>query len=436
MFDTICTLPLTADLFTQAIHPHAPLLAVGLSDGHVETLRLPPVPNHSEASNHDPSPPSPNGKGHISSAWRTRRHKGSCRSLAYSIDGGRLFSAGTDGIVKVAESETGRVVDKIRIPGNATTGLNDEPSLLHVLSPQACLLATDSSALHLYDLRVSSSVSNSSIGFEKRKPQQTHYPHTDYISSLSPLPPTEASTSGFSKQWVSTGGTTLAITDVRRGVLVKSEDQEEELLSSVFVSGLSKRGGGTSVGEKVVVGGAGGVLTLWEKGQWDDQDERITVDRSEGGGESLDVLSLLPDGVGPGGKVVAVGTGEGLIRFVKIGANKVIGEVRHDEVEAAVGLGFDVGGRMISGGGNVVKVWHDKVDEDNGAYVDGGSSKRHAGSDSEDEDGEDDGTGKGEDDSDEDSDEEDGGRKRRKKRKRGKGKQLAGKAAFAFSGLD
>ena len=431
MFDTVCTFPLSSELFAQAVHPTEPLLTVGLSDGYVETLRLPPVPDD-DGDAADTA--SVNGTGQIESVWRTRRHKGSCRSLAYSLDGKQLFSAGTDGIVKVADSMSGKVVDKIAIPLNPSTGLEDEPSLLHILNPQTLLLATDSSALHLYDLRVNQE--NITNGFKSRKPQQTHHPHTDYISSLTPLAPTEASTSGFSKQWISTGGTTLAVTDVRRGVLMKSEDQEEELLSSVFVSGLSKRGSGTSVGEKVVVGGAGGIITLWERGQWDDQDERITVDRGYGpgeGGESLDVLTLLPDGVGSR-KTVAVGMGNGQIRFVQIGPNKVVDQVRHDDVEGVIGIDFDVGGRMISGGGNVIKVWHEKVDEDNGGYVDGGSNKRAA-SDSSDDDDDDDDDDENEEPQ-EESEEEEVNRKQKKKRKGNQANHLNGKGSFSFSGLD
>lgn len=308
----------------------------------------------------------------------------------------------------------------------ATNGI-DAPSLVHALSPQTLLLGTDSSALHLYDLRA--------LGPKTyAKPEQTHHPHDDYISSLTPLPPSAASTSGFSKQWVSTGGTTLAVTDLRRGVMVRSEDQEEELLCSVMVSGLSKKG--SSVGEKVVVGGGNGVLTLWERGVWDDQDERITVDKSPGGGESLDTMALLPQGVGPGGKVVVVGLGNGALRFVKIGSNQVIAELSHDELEkeAVVGLGFDATGRMVSGGGKTVKIWGEpgvygvaeEEAEEEEADGDASGTKHSRGSDSEDSDEEM-----------EDSSEDERPTQKRKKRKKGKGgKQQQTHGIMGFSGLD
>ncbi len=170
-------------------------------------------------------------------------------------------------------------MSKVAIPltSSSASGTIDPPTLLHALSPQTLLLATDSSALHLYDLREPST-------FASRKPAQTHRPHDDYISSLAPLPPSDTSTSGYSKQWVTTGGTTLAVTDLRRGVLVKSEDQEEELLSCVFVDGLPARPG-RSTGQKVLVGCSTGVVTVWERGVWDDQEERIVVDGGKAGGE-------------------------------------------------------------------------------------------------------------------------------------------------------
>jgi hypothetical protein len=308
----------------------------------------------------------------------------------------------------------------------SATDAIDSPSLIHALSPQTLLLGTDSSALHLYDLRA--------LGPKARPtPQQTHHPHDDYLSSFTPLPPSSESTSGFSKQWVSTGGTTLAVTDLRRGVMVRSEDQEEELLSSVMVTGLRKKG--TSVGEKVLVGGGNGVLTLWERGVWDDQDERIVVDKSPGGGESLDSLALFPDGVGPGGKVVAVGLGNGTLRFVQVGQNKVIGELFHDELEkeGVIGLGFDVTGRMISGGGKTVKVWSEKgpeafddteAEDDEGVDATAGS-KRALGSDSDED----------SDEEMEDSSEDEKLAQKRKKRKKGKARQQKGHGILGFSGL-
>lgn len=336
-----------------------------------------------------------------------------------------LYSAGTDGLLKVASSSTGRVVSKILTPFDSSSNSVDPPTLLHALSPQTLLLAADSGALHLFDLRTPS-------GFGSGKPSQTHRPHDDYISSLTPLPPTDTSTGGFSKQWVTTGGTTLAVTDLRRGVLVKSEDQEDELLSSVYVGGLPSKPG-RSKGEKVLVGSSTGVLTLWERGIWDDQDERIIVDAGIGGGESLDSLVVMPEGVGNGGKNVVVGLGDGTIRIVQLGPNKVLEDsLRHDEIEAVVGLNFDVGGRLISGGGSIIKVWQEKMsldeEEEEDSEEEVKANKRSLdGSDLEDS----------EKDSDADSsDDEKGGRKQRKKRRKSKAKGAnVGNGILKFKGM-
>ena len=293
--------------------------------------------------------------------------------------------------------------------------------MLRALTPQTLLLATDSSALHIYDLRDSSTSVQS-------KPSQTHHPHDDYISSISPIPASDTSTSGFPKQWASVGGSTLAITDLRRGILIKSEDQEEELTSSLFVSGL--KAGGTSKGEKLLVGGAGGVITLWERGVWDDQDERIVIDK---GGQAIESIASVPEGVGGMGfqgeqKIVALGLEDGRIRFVKLGVNKVVHQldVKHDDVEGVVALDFDVAGRMVSGGGQIVKVWHEAKGLPGGARNGFGASKRPLASEDSDSDG-----------ADASSDEEKADKAKRRKRKRNKGKDRSGgQHIMGFRGLD
>jgi hypothetical protein len=160
---------------------------------------------------------------------------------------------------------------------------------------------------------------------------------------------------------------------------------------------------------------------------------RRAHDRSKGGGESLDVIALLPDGVGPSGKIAAVGLGDGSLRFVKLGPNKIIDELKHDELrqEGVVGLGFDVTGRMVSGGGKKLNIWGEKTwqdveeeeEDEEEAPADG---KRHHESDSDDH----------SDESMDDSSEDDEPKQKRKKRRKGKGgKQAKGHGILHFSGL-
>jgi hypothetical protein len=325
-----------------------------------------------------------------------------------------LYSAGTDSLVKHFSPVTGQVASKLSIPLHNNSP--DAPTLLHVLSPQTLLVGCDSGALHILDLRDHALFS--------KKPQQTHFPHSDFLSSIAPLPPSDASTSGYSKQWVSTGGSTLAVTDLRRGILVRSDDQEDELLSAVFVPGLGpKKSRENGI---MAVGSGTGVLTIWDKGAWDDQTDRIIVDRS---GESLDCVVQIPETVTMGKKIV-VGVGDGSIRIVDMHKREVETNLRHDDIEAVVGLNFDCQGRMISGGGTTVKVWEESVSR----AAEDEEEEEEDSDDSDDEDGDGDDSDDGDDDaptsgkrqassdgeedgSDSDSDSQKRGKKKRKKGK-------------------
>ncbi|KAL8730879.1 MAG: hypothetical protein Q9166_003806 [cf. Caloplaca sp. 2 TL-2023] len=406
MFNSICTFPLTSDLLAQAIHPTSSLLALGLASGYVQLQRLPALPPNLSPGCKARSP-STNGHGTVETIWRTRRHKGSCRSLAFSVDGDHLFSAGTDGIVKVATTETGEVTGKIAVPIESN-GSPDAPTLLHVLSPQTLLLATDSSALHIYDLRADGI-------FKSAKPQQTHHPHDDYISSLTPLAPSESSTSGFSRQWFSTGGSTIAVTDIRKGIVFQSDVLGEEVLC------------GTVIGEKCIGGGEKGALRVWEggvKGLIEGIEKKATLQK----GESLDVMCPIPEGM-QSEDMVAVGLGDGSVRFAEVGgkSGNSLDGLKHDEVEGVVSLGFEPGGRMISGGGSIVKIWErETVDDlDDEVEIDEVHYSNADGPDLMESDKS----------QDESSDEE--RRPKRKKRKRKKGKDRGGSNhIMAFKGMD
>lgn len=204
------------------------------------------------------------------------------------------------------------------------------------------------------------------------------------------------------------------MTDLRKGVLTQSEDLDEELLSSAAVCG------------KMAVGGERGVVRIWKQGEWDLGDKRAVVDR----GESLDVLCAVPEELG---EMAAIGMGSGKIRLVDIRKRQALAEMSHDEVEGVVGLGFDTDGRMISGGGLVVKVWQQSELDDNHDIDDEVTEILSGNGDVSEADDCD--VVQGE--STEDDEAEKGGKKK-KKRKRKKGKTITGpkNGTTAFKGLD
>ena len=337
--------------------------------------------------------------------------------------------------MKGFETETGRVVSKIALPLAADIAEEDAPTMIYVLTPLHLLVATDSGALYIFDLKDNGRTIASD-------PSHTHQPHGDeHINTLIPIPPSAESTSGFPKQFITVGGSTLAVIDMRKGVTATSEDQEIELSSLCMVSGL--KSGGTSVGTKVLVGQSDGIISLFERGVWSDLDERIVVDRE---GASIDALCEVPLDFLPrmgklkmNEKIIAAGLDDGRIRFIRVGRNAVIHEwdLKHDEIEGVMSILFDESGtRMITGGGQSVKVWTKAALAGEAVLNVNEAKKRRHDSDSDqgEEDDSDDQEPEIESDDEDGSSEEDKGGKR-KKRKRNKGKDKSGGKALSLSGM-
>jgi len=435
------SLRLPSDLFALAVHPTAPLITAALCSGHVYTYTW---PSSSEEKDEDDEE-STNitvAQDPFTVAWKTRRHKGSCRAAVYSSDGSILYTDGVDGLIKAADSSTGSVISKSLLPS-----ASDAPTTLLPLSLVHLLAGTDNGNIHLYDLRTPSTLTSA------RPAASWKDVHEDYISSLLALPAAVASTTSFSRQFVATGDTSLSHLDVRKpdSVLARSEPQEDEILCTAFIPNAPSKNTGGS--EKLLAGTSAGVVTTWNKGFWEDHQERILLSRSTG--DSVDsVLALGSDFevAGAGwGTFFAAGSGDGKVRIVKMGGNKVVATMAHsvsadearraanarikrgdyDEgLEEGVGaLGIDCEGRIVSGGGQVIKVWspRDEVEE---AEAEG--KKRRKDAEDSDERSSSDAESEGS------NDEKDRKKRKKKKRKGGKGKaKSAGvKNVNSFSGLD
>ncbi|EJD51834.1 WD40 repeat-like protein [Auricularia subglabra TFB-10046 SS5] len=262
-------IPVGNQIFDVVFHPSADIVLAGLLTGEIKAF------SYSDAATED---------GDFTAKWDVRPTKRSCRGLAYSYDGAKVYSVSKDKSIHVLDSEQGSVAE-------SKQAAHDSP-INRVSMAMVHMLATgdDEGVVKLWDTRTMS---------ETRKYEQ----HFDFISDFLWLEDKKHLV-------VTSGDGTLSVIDVRANKtepFAHSEDQEDELLSIVPIKG----------DQKAVVGTQLGVLSIFNrKSGWGD-----CVDRFPGHPQSIDALVALTS------DVILTGSSDGLIRAVQILPNKFLGAI-------------------------------------------------------------------------------------------------------------
>ncbi|XP_068273338.1 WD repeat-containing protein 55 isoform X1 [Nyctibius grandis] len=282
--DTPPDICLEAPANAIALHPARPLLAAGDVDGDVYAYSY----SCTEGENRQ--------------LWSSGHHLKSCRDVAFSPDGQRLFTVSKDKAIHVLTAEEGRL--ETRFPKAHGSALNC------VLPVDDHVFATgdDGGALKVWDLRKGDAV------LEARQQEE-------YISAMA--------VDGNGKILLTASGDgTLGVFNVkRRRFELLSEPQNGDLTSVV----LLKRG------KKVACGSSEGTIYLFN---WDGFG--ATSDRFALRAESVDCMVPVTD------SIVCVGSLDGVIRAVNVLPNRVLGCVGQHVGEPIEQLAVAPGGQLLA----------------------------------------------------------------------------------------
>lgn len=304
--------------------------------------------------------------------WKTKRHKGSCRSVIFDIlensIGEQLYSVGTDHIIKKAATETGRVTSKSEITAHydgtdAITNLALSPT--HPL----LLAGTESGHVLVFD---SNDLSSNKLKFK------LPLVHEDSINKILPMPAVSA------YHFLTLGSTTMAHVDIRKGIITQSDDQADELLSMCFATDSVN----DNNNDTVLVSHGEGIVTLWRNStnRFMDQLSRVKVNKSA----SIDaIIPTMNAGDDDMRDSVWCGDSEGLLHRVNYKKGKVV-ETRvhssstgkHGGIDEVGGLDIDYDYRLISSGMEGLKIWSGQTQGDQDVSEDEDASDSDSDSDS------------------------------------------------------
>ncbi|KAK2524916.1 hypothetical protein Q9233_009235 [Columba guinea] len=298
-----------------ALHPARPLLAAGDVDGDVYLYSY----SCTEGENRQ--------------LWSSGHHLKSCRDVAFSQDGQKLFTVSKDKAIHVLTVEEGRL--ETRFPKAHGSALNC------VLPIDNHIFATgdDGGGLKVWDLRKGDAI------LEARQQEE-------YISAMA------VDGNGKILLTASSDGTLGVFNVKRRRFELLSEPQNGDLTSVV----LLKRG------RKVACGSSEGTIYLFN---WDGFG--AASDRFALRAESVDCMVPITD------SIVCVGSLDGVIRAVNILPNRVLGCVGQHLGEPIEQLAVAPGGQLLASCAHDQKVKFWDVSALRGLVVDDYRKKKKKG---------------------------------------------------------
>jgi WD40 repeat protein len=331
-------------LFAIAAHPSRPILALGLANGYVFVLEYDPLKLQKTARDlRDQNrgkkekdiqkawrvsllSKESDLKSGVKILWKTKRHKGSVRSICFNSDGEELYTIGSDSVLKKAQSQTGKVLKKTTIERCA-------PTRLYKSETHRFLVLGDEEG----DIRV---IDSEDLTLKKTIKRV----HEDAINGIVPMKHKSA------YQFLSVGSTTLSLWDTRRDkVKIISENQEDEMLSACFVD--------PEDGETLLCGMGEGVATVWKqsKNEFTDQISRIKITKDE----SVDcVISTLQND-----DCCWCGCSSGDVFKVDVKRGKLVESRVHSFTDEVGFLDLDFEYRLITAGMDKLKLWAEEEEE-------------------------------------------------------------------------
>lgn len=366
-------------LFSVAAHPTKPILVSGLGTGHLychsynaealeeETDKAREVFELKEKKTEwsvsslkkkwwkiHPDHLSLPSSGNFTTNWKTKRHKGSCRSVIFDIlensTGDFIYSVGTDHIIKKAATETGKVTGKTLI-----SELSESKDAITTMclsqSHPFLLTGTENGHVLVFD---SNDLASNKLKFKVPSA------HEDAINKILPMPAVSA------YHYLSLGSTTLAHIDIRKGIISQSDDQSDELLSMCYATDSVN----ANKNDTVLVSHGEGIVTLWRNSNngLADQISRVKVNKSA----SIDaIIPTMNEGVEDLRDSVWCGDSEGFLHRINYKKGKVVETRVHSSVMGKLGGIDEVGGleidydyRLVSSGMEGLKIWSGKLEAD------------------------------------------------------------------------